>query len=112
MTTICPPELCTACGACMQSCMRQAIRMCKGDDGFIYPVIEKQGARIADYAGKIVPQHSLKQPRIPDHSVSFLLGTEIPLPACAVHQEACSASLPNGQSDKEAWYMVLPTMNK
>ncbi len=41
MTTICPPELCTACGACMQSCMRQAIRMYKGDNGFIYPVIEK-----------------------------------------------------------------------
>lgn len=58
MTTICPKELCTACGACMQSCMHQAIRMEKNANGFIYPQVDKSKCTECGLCQKICPTNN------------------------------------------------------
>ena len=40
-----PDNSCTGCGACVQSCSFGAIEMHTGDDGFPYPVIDKDKCR-------------------------------------------------------------------
>ena len=50
---------CCGCYACVQRCPKQCIRMESDEEGFEYPIIDKNNALIVVYATKYVPkQHS------------------------------------------------------
>lgn len=53
---------CCGCYACVQRCPKQCIRMESDEEGFEYPIIDKEQSLIVVYATKYVPKQTLPTP--------------------------------------------------
>jgi len=62
MDTICPNNICTGCGACLNVCPKKCIQMVVDEEGFLFPAINEQLCNNCDVCRRTCPALSPKTP--------------------------------------------------